>query len=589
MNETPRRQAILSAASRLFRHYGPFKTTVADIAREAGVGVGTVYLEFRSKDAILAALSRARHEHVLAAVERAWADGRPAHERLERALAARLEAFLGCRSEGAHGRTSSCACPAVEDAHRAFVEAEHALFARFLREAMSRDELAVRDPDGDARGLLLAYRAFEPPLLYELTLEALGARPRARAPHRARGLAPARARRGEGEALDAIDASAACCGAGAMNDELGPITIGGVEVGPGERRTIEIPVARLPTAAGLAMPIHLVRGRKAGPSLFVSAAIHGDEINGVEIVGRLLRMKALERMRGTLIAVPVVNVFGFSGYSRYLPDRRDLNRSFPGSERGSPAARLAHIFMEEVVGHATHGIDLHTGALHRTNLPQLRVTQETAPRWPWPSTSAPSSCSRARCATARCARRPSSGRCPSWSTRAAEALRFDEWAIRAGLRGVIATMHHLDMPPTRRKEARPLPEPVVSSTSVWIRAPEGGILRTRASLGARVARGDTLGTIGDAYGHEPVPVRAPGDAIVIGRTQLPVVNEGDALFHLLPLDARHRREALEPIEAFQAENPGVADRSRGRGLSPERVRTRYPRARMRSPCVLLLL
>lgn len=174
MNETPRRQAILSAASRLFRHYGPFKTTVADIAREAGVGVGTVYLEFRSKDAILAALSRARHEHVLAAVERAWADGRPAHERLERALAARLEAFLGCRSEGAHGADLfKCACPAVEDAHRAFVEAEHALFARFLRDAMGRGELAVRDPDGDARGLLLAYRAFEPPLLYELTLEAL--------------------------------------------------------------------------------------------------------------------------------------------------------------------------------------------------------------------------------------------------------------------------------------------------------------------------------------------------------------------------------------------------------------------------------
>lgn len=342
-----------------------------------------------------------------------------------------------------------------------------------------------------------------------------------------------------------------------MNDDLGPITIGGVEVGPGERRTIEIPVARLPTAAGLSMPVHVVRGRKAGPSLFVSAAIHGDEINGVEIVGRLLRMKALERMRGTLIAVPVVNVFGFSGYSRYLPDRRDLNRSFPGSERGSLAARLAHLFMEEVVGHATHGIDLHTGALHRTNLPQLRVTQGD----------------RASLAMAKhfgalvvlkSEMRDGSLRAAAFERKVpivvyegGEALRFDEWAIRAGLRGVIATMHHLDMLPTRRKEARELPQPVVSSTSVWIRAPEGGILRTRASLGARVARGDTLGTIGDAYGHEPVPVRAPGDAIVIGRTQLPVVNEGDALFHLLPLDARHRREALEPIEAFQAEIQGL--------------------------------
>lgn len=174
MTDTPRRQAILAAASRLFRHYGPFKTTVADIAREARVGVGTVYLEFRNKDAILAALSRSRHEHVLSAIERAWADGRPAPTRLELALAARFEAFLGCRNDGAHGADLfRCACPAVEETHRVFVEAELALFARFLGEAKSRGELAVRDPESDARGLLLAYRAFEPPLLFEMQIETL--------------------------------------------------------------------------------------------------------------------------------------------------------------------------------------------------------------------------------------------------------------------------------------------------------------------------------------------------------------------------------------------------------------------------------
>ncbi|HEY8427197.1 MAG TPA: TetR/AcrR family transcriptional regulator [Sandaracinaceae bacterium] len=174
MKSSSRRQAILSAAGRLFRHYGPFKTTVQDIAREAGVGVGTVYLEFRSKDAILAALSRSRHEYVLAAIERAWADGRPAPQRLELALDARFEAFLGCRDDGAHGADLfKCACPAVEETYRAFVDAERALFARFLRQAMSTGELAVRDPEADARALLLAYRAFEPPLLYESPLESL--------------------------------------------------------------------------------------------------------------------------------------------------------------------------------------------------------------------------------------------------------------------------------------------------------------------------------------------------------------------------------------------------------------------------------
>lgn len=173
MNDTARRQAILEAAGRLFRHYGPFKTTVADIARASRVGVGTVYLEFRSKDAILAELSRVRHERVLGAIERAWGDGRPAPVQLELALTARFESFVGC-ADGAHGPDLlACECEAIEEARRVFLEAEHALFARFLREAMERGELSVRDPDADARGLLLAYRAFEPPLLFQHPLDGL--------------------------------------------------------------------------------------------------------------------------------------------------------------------------------------------------------------------------------------------------------------------------------------------------------------------------------------------------------------------------------------------------------------------------------
>lgn len=149
------------------RHYGPMKTTVADIAKEARIGVGTVYLEFRNKDAILVALSQSRHERVLRAVEHAWGDGRPAPARLERALLARLEAFLEC-ADGAHGSDLvTCACPAVEQAYRTFRETELRLFARFLRDAAQRGELVVPDAEASARVLLLAYRAFEPPLLYD--------------------------------------------------------------------------------------------------------------------------------------------------------------------------------------------------------------------------------------------------------------------------------------------------------------------------------------------------------------------------------------------------------------------------------------
>ncbi len=168
-----RREAILAAASRLFVHYGPFKTTVADIAREAHVGVGSVYLEFRSKDAILAVLSRTQHERVLAEVTRAFGDGRPAPRRLELALSARIEAFLGC-AEGAHGADLfACSCPAIDEARTKFFEAERALFASFLSSAAARGELAVQNAERDAHGLLLAYRAFEPPSLFSLPRECI--------------------------------------------------------------------------------------------------------------------------------------------------------------------------------------------------------------------------------------------------------------------------------------------------------------------------------------------------------------------------------------------------------------------------------
>jgi AcrR family transcriptional regulator len=162
-----RREAILEAAGRLFRHYGPFKTTVADIAREARVGIGTVYLEFRSKDAILGALSRARHERVLVAVERAWGEPAPAPRRLERALTARVEAFLVLNTDGAHGADLfACSCPVVDEAYRDYARAERALFARFLCDGRDRGELRVEDPEASAHVLLLAYRAFEPPSLF---------------------------------------------------------------------------------------------------------------------------------------------------------------------------------------------------------------------------------------------------------------------------------------------------------------------------------------------------------------------------------------------------------------------------------------
>lgn len=326
--------------------------------------------------------------------------------------------------------------------------------------------------------------------------------------------------------------------------------IAGLQVRAGTRERTEIPVGRRVTGAEVALPVEVVNGKADGPRLFVCAAVHGDEINGVEIIRRVLRHRLLPRLRGTLIAVPVVNLFGFIGLSRYLPDRRDLNRSFPGSATGSLASRLADTFIKEVVEKSTHGIDLHTAAVHRSNLPQIRACLDDEE-------------------TARLARafgvpvlidanvRDGSLRqsvyerdIPMLLYEGGEALRFDEQAIRAGVRGVMSTMTALGMLP-ESKTPPSNTEPFVARSSHWIRASESGLLRSRASLGARVEVSQKLGTIADPLGAAEVTVRAVKAGIVIGRTELPLVNEGDALFHIATF--HHPDEVSASLEDFQEE------------------------------------
>ncbi len=325
-----------------------------------------------------------------------------------------------------------------------------------------------------------------------------------------------------------------------------PLVIAGTAVAPGERRRLQIPVGKRTSGAQIALPVEVVRGRKPGPHLFVCAAVHGDEIAGVEIIRRVLAQRALRRLRGALIAVPIVNVYGFVGLTRTLPDRRDLNRAFPGSPRGSLTSRLAHLFTSEVVANATHGIDLHTGAVHRSNLPQIRACLDD------PETS--------RLARAfgvpvvlNANLRDGSLRqavlergIPMLLYEGGEALRFDAAAILAGTRGVLRVMKALGMLPG--PPDKPVARPFLAKSSQWVRAPDSGILRERARLGAAVKGGDVLGVIGDPLGADETPVVAPRDGVVIGRTELPLVNEGDAAFHVAVFDAPERVQST--LETF---------------------------------------
>jgi predicted deacylase len=326
------------------------------------------------------------------------------------------------------------------------------------------------------------------------------------------------------------------------------IVIGGKEIPAGARATVDLPVANLYTHTQLTMPVHVVNGRRPGPTFFLTGALHGDELNGVETINRVLRLSALKRLKGCLLAVPIVNVFGFLNRSRYLPDRRDLNRSFPGREQGSIAARLAHLVGTQIVAIADYGIDLHTGAIDRTNLPQIRADLadpeilRLAQAFGTPvimDTKSPDGSLReyAKGKDVRVLLYESG-----------EALRFDELSIQAGVRGVGRVLRELGMLPAR-KARRARIEPMQTNSTTWVRAPGSGIVRTECRLGQRVESGELLATVGDPFGEVNMDVRASTFGLVIGRSTSPLAHEGDALFHLARFDDSLGAQAI--VDEFQ--------------------------------------
>lgn len=327
-----------------------------------------------------------------------------------------------------------------------------------------------------------------------------------------------------------------------------PCIIGGEQIAAGSQRTIPLPLPDFYTHSPTIMPVYVIRGRSDGPCLLVASALHGDEINGVEIIRRLRGHPSVKRIKGTLILIPVMNVFGFVAQSRYLPDRRDLNRSFPGSPKGSMAARLANLVVNEVLPVCTHVIDIHTAAVARENLPQIRATFSGSPDL--------EALARAFNApvildtTLRIGTFREAAQLRGISSlvyEAGEALRFDELSIRAGVAGILNVMAHLKM--IRKRTPRKEHAALIAKSSQWVRAPQSGVLRALVTLGERVSVGDQLALIGDPFGEQEESVLSPADGIVIGRTRIPLVHEGEAVFHI----AKFARpsEAAESIENFQ--------------------------------------
>lgn len=306
--------------------------------------------------------------------------------------------------------------------------------------------------------------------------------------------------------------------------------IGGVAIEPGQKKIIDLNIGRLYDFTELTLPVQVIRGKKSGPTLFISGAVHGDELTGVSIVKRVTNHKRLAKLSGTLIAIPIVNVYGFNTRSRYLPDRRDLNRCFPGSKKGSLASQIASLFMTEIVKKSDYGIDFHSGAIHRSNLPQIRTAlDEDTNRKLAQAFGVPVILdAKLRDGSLRAAAAENGVKMLLFE--GGEALRIDEKIVKSGVNGTLAVMEEISMLPPQNHSLETAT--YVATSSYWVRAPQSGMTKIRKRLGSKVTPGTVLGVISDEFGSNKCQVKAPSEGIIIGQLNLPLVNKGDAMFHI---------------------------------------------------------
>ena len=310
------------------------------------------------------------------------------------------------------------------------------------------------------------------------------------------------------------------------------IRIGSETVAPGEEKLLKISIDRLPTGTLIDIPIYVFNAKKPGPTILVQAGLHGDEINGIEIVRRMLQQKRFKVKKGAVVAVPILNIFGFIHFSRDVPDGKDVNRSFPGTKSGSMASRIAYHYTTDILQQIDFGIDLHTGGAQRHNFPQIRFTEEDensrklAEIFNAPITF-PARLIRGsfRNAAYRMGK-------PTVVFEAGESMRFDDYAILEGMQGILNVLKHFEMITkiepiySERKKTIHLME------RRWIRAHTAGMFIPEVTNGSEIKKGQELGLITDTYAKHRKKIKAPYDGYLICINNQAVVNQGDALFHV---------------------------------------------------------
>lgn len=300
----------------------------------------------------------------------------------------------------------------------------------------------------------------------------------------------------------------------------------------GESKTINMEIAKLHTMNKLKIPIIVERSKLDGPTVLFTACLHGDEINGTEIVRQLIVQKINKPKRGTIICIPIINIFGFINKTREFPDGRDLNRVFPGSKTGSLASRFAYYILKDIIPHVDYAIDFHAGGASRFNAPQIRIVPENpelkelsdvfnAPFTLYSkniSGSFRNSCDRLGV--------------KMLLFEGGKSLDINEEVTNDAIEGTKRFLDHLDMLNPRKKANIKSKKPIYIEKSNWVRAKYSGMFHGMVKIGSFIKKGDLIATISDPYGKVEHKMKAPHDGYVINVNDAPIVYQGDAIFHV---------------------------------------------------------
>jgi len=316
-----------------------------------------------------------------------------------------------------------------------------------------------------------------------------------------------------------------------LEEKNNTIHLGNEAILPGKEKLVHIQIDRLPTGTLIDIPVYVYNSKNSGPTILIQAGLHGDEVNGIEIVRRMLGEKHFKVAKGTVIAVPILNILGFIHFSRDLPDGKDVNRSFPGSKSGSMASRIAYHFTKEIFPQIDFAVDLHTGGARRSNYPQTRYTATDKKSAALATIfNAPFTFSSNLIAKSFRKSAYSKG-IPTIVYEGGESMRFNEYAIEQGVQGILNILHHFKML-ADDTIVTPEKKTIYITNRKWLRAPTAGMFLPKIKNGSAVVKGATLGVVTDAFSSRIKEVKAPFNGYVFCVNHQAIVNQGEALFHL---------------------------------------------------------